>query len=268
MKKYKLLVCDYDGTLVDDNKNISKETLKSINDFINRGGIFVVCTGRMTSGIDYILKGFGLNCLLASFNGAELVDLKTDEVLYRYPIDNKTCIEVFKFLEDYGNLNVQCYPGRVFIAHEENEWTKWYSNVMKTDVIIKNPVSKYLEETKASSNKILVFDDSEKLDKVFLPLKEKFTSLEVIRSNAVQIDLNLKNINKGTACENIANYFSLTVDDVLAVGDAGNDIPMLRSAGFSVAMGNASEEVKKICKAVTKDNNNDGIKYVIENYCI
>lgn len=268
MKKYKLLVCDYDGTLVDDNKNVSKATLDSINGFIERGGIFVVCTGRMTSGIDYLLKGFGLNCLLASFNGAELVDLKTDKVLYRYPIDNKTCIEVFKFLENYKDLNVQCYPGRVFMAREENEWTKWYSKVMKTEVVIKNPVSEYLEESKASSNKILVFDDSKKLDRVFLPLKEKFSNLEVIRSNDVQIDINLKNVNKGTACENIAKYFSLSVDDVLAVGDAGNDIPMLKSAGFSVAMGNASDEVKNLCDAVTKDNNSDGIKFLIDKYCI
>jgi hydroxymethylpyrimidine pyrophosphatase-like HAD family hydrolase len=55
---------------------------------------------------------------------------------------------------------------------------------------------------------------------------------------------------------------------VLAVGDAGNDIPMLKSAGFSVAMGNASDEVKSLCNAVTKNNNNDGIKYLIDNYCV
>ncbi len=268
MKKYKLLVCDFDGTLIDDNKKISKTTLDSINGFINRGGIFVVCTGRMTSGIDYILKGLGLNCLLASFNGAELVDLKTDKVLFNYPIDNKTLIEVYKFLENYEDLNVQCYPDRAFMSAKPSKWTEWYSNVMKTKVIFSSPVSEFLKESKSTSNKVLIFDEPEKLDNVYLPLKEKFTNLQVIRSNDLQIDINVKGINKGTACENIAKYFSLTAEDILAVGDAGNDIPMLLSAGFSVAMGNASDEVKKVCNAVTKDNNNDGIKCVIDNYCI
>ena len=61
MKKYKVVVSDYDGTLINDSREITPKTLKAINDFAIRGGYFVVCTGRMTTGINHYLKKYNLN---------------------------------------------------------------------------------------------------------------------------------------------------------------------------------------------------------------
>ena len=115
MKKFKVVVSDYDGTLVNDSKKITPKTLKAINDFTSRGGIFIVCTGRMTTGIDHYLKDYNLNCLLASYNGGELIDLKTNEVLYSYPRDTKTCYEVFNLFEKL-NITGHCYDNGTFVS--------------------------------------------------------------------------------------------------------------------------------------------------------
>ena len=267
MKKYKYLVVDYDGTLVNDDKKITPKTIKAVNDFAKRGGVFVVCTGRMTKGIEHFLKDEGLNCLLASFNGAEFTDISSGKVLFQKPIDNETCIKCFKILEKYG-VSGQCYPNGKYVVAKETERTIAYSNMMKINANYHNPVSEYLINSKETSPKILVYDSKENLDLVESELRSNLTNCEVIRSFSEHIDINLKGVSKGNALKIIADYYGTTLDDIIAVGDAGNDIPMLKTAGLPIAMGNALPHVKEICKAVCPDNNSDGIAYIIENYCI
>ena len=266
-KKYKYLVCDYDGTLINDDKVITPKTLKAINDFVGRGGVFVVCTGRMTSGIDHLLQGAGLNCLLASYNGAELIEIQSKKVLYREPIDTKTCIECYKIIEEYG-VNGQCYPNNKYVVAKQTPRTDFYAKTMGVEAEYHSPISEYLAQTQSDSSKILINDDSEKLDKIYPVLKSKITSCEVIRSNPEHIDINKKGITKGNACKLIANYYGVTTDDLIGVGDASNDIAMLKAVGFPIAMGNAFENVNSICKFTCPDNNSDGIKYIIDNFCI
>ncbi len=267
MKKYKVIVSDYDGTLVNDNKEITPKTLKAVNDFVKRGGIFIVCTGRMTTGIDHYLKDYGLECLLASYNGGELVNLNTSEVLYSYPIDTNTCYKVFTLFE---NLNIMghCYDKGTFVSKNGDKRIDFYQKMQGTEPIIVDKISDYIKENGVTSVKLLAFDDKDILDKHYLTVKNEFLNLEVIRSNDEQIDINVKGVTKGNAIKLIADRLNVKVEDILAVGDAGNDVPMLKIAGFSVAMGNASEEIKNMCDAVTLDNNSDGIAKLIEDYCI
>ncbi len=267
MKKYKLIVSDYDGTLVNDNKEITPKTLKAVNDFVKRGGIFIVCTGRMTTGIDHYLLDYGLNCLLASYNGGELVNLTSGEVLYSYPIDTSTCYKVFELFENLG-ITGHAYDKGTFVSKRGDKRIDFYQKMQGTEPIIVDKISDYIKENNLTSVKLLAFDDKEILDKNYLTIKETFPNLEVVRSNAEQIDINLKGVSKGNAIKLIADRLNVKVEDILAVGDAGNDVSMLKVAGFSVAMGNASDDIKKMCHAVTLDNNSDGIADLIEKYCI
>ncbi len=269
MKKYDILVVDYDGTLVDDNKNLSKNNLEAIRGFVNRGGKFVVSTGRMTSGIDHILikQGIDFNILLSTFNGAIFSELKTRKILKSKAIDNKTCILIYQFLKKYG-VNLQYYPNDIFIAESQNEYTDFYKRVTGAKLEVYPSIYEYLVKTGCESPKILLFDKSELLDVIFTPLKNEFKDLEIVRSNDLQIDVNNKGVSKGEILKDIASYYGKTVSDVIAVGDAGNDEEMLKVAGFSVAVGNATESVKKMVDYVAPDNNSDAIKHVIDKFCI
>ncbi len=267
MKKFKVIVSDYDGTLISSERKITPKTLKAVNDFISRGGIFVLCTGRMTKGIDHYLIKDGFNCLLASYNGGELINLKTNEVLYSYPIDTLNCYKVFKLFEELG-VSGHCYTNGTFVSAKNGKRTEWYASFQGVEPIIVDKISEYVKENNVTSVKLLAFDDKEILDKNFETIYNAFPNLQVIRSNAEQIDINLKGVNKGNALSLIGERLGVKVEDMLAVGDAGNDVPMLKSAGFSVAMGNASEEIKNMCDYVTYDNNSDGIAHIIEKFCI
>ena len=267
MKKFKVLVSDYDGTLINDDGKITKATFEAVQEFMRRGGTFVVCTGRMTGGIDHKLKKDGFNCLLASFNGGELVDLQTDKVLYSKPIDTSISIRLFEFFESL-NLQGFCYHNGTFVCTKNNNRKEFYQSMQGKPPILVDKVSEYIKQNNVKSVKILVFDDKEKLDKHYEAIKNAFTELQVIRSNDFHIDINIKGVNKGNALNLIANQLGCELDDIIAVGDNGNDVPMLKQAKFSVAMGNAPQAVKDVVDAVVSDNNSDGIKELIEKYCI
>ncbi len=266
--KYKVIVTDYDGTYIKNDKSVSPSQLKAVKDFISRGGYFIVCTGRMTSGIDHFLLKDGFNGYLASFNGGEIVNLKTGEVLYKNQIDNATCVEITEYAKEH-NINIYGYPNRSFITEKEDEKTEFYKKMTGVDYQKVESVSGYFKISKNKSSKLLFFDSKEKLDEHFDEIYEKFShKVEVIRSNAVQIDVNAKGVSKGEAVKKISQLINVPISQIICVGDSGNDIPMLLAGGVPIAVGNALKEVKEICKHVVCDNENDAIKQVIENFCI
>ena len=90
----------------------------------------------------------------------------------------------------------------------------------------------------------------------------------MVRSTDNMIDFNLKCIDKGEACSKVASIYGLTADDVIAIGDAGNDIAMIKKAGLGIAVDNAQDIIKAVAKKVVPSNDDNGVKYVIDNFCI
>ena len=131
------------------------------------------------------------------------------------------------------------------------------------------PNIKTIKETNFVSPKVLLFDDKEKLDKHFEIIKNLMPECQVSRSTDNMIDVNLKGVDKGSACKMIAENFGFTIDDVIGVGDAGNDYAMIEQAGLSMAVSNATSEIKELADIVLPvSNDEDAISYIIENYCI
>ena len=267
MKKYKLLISDYDGTLADSNGLISSENLISINSFIERGGLFVVCTGRATDSIKLFLKNQGFSGLVASFNGSQLVDLSSDKVLYSKGIPYDVCARFFEYTIK-NNLSAHCYCDEGFTYAFDTKYTDSYRKLTKAKGYLCSDVISYLNQTKKASPKLLIFDDKEKLDVHFENICKLLPECDAFRSTDNMIDVNLKGVNKGSAIDNISAHFNLTYKDAIAVGDAGNDTPMLLRAGLPIAVSNAEEGVKKVAKIVAPKNSENAIKHIIENYCI
>ena len=267
MSKCRCLICDFDGTVASSDRTISKGNLKAIKGFIERGGIFVLCTGRMTPSIEKILRSNNLDCLLASFNGAVLTNLKTGEVLYSHKIDNKTVIKAFTLFNKL-NLNAHCYDNETFIAQENSKTLETYTMLNGVQPKVVKSILNHVIETGLDSGKLLVFEDKEVCDKHFEEVKNTLSELEVVRSNDHHIDINVLGKNKGFACEFISKYFNIPLSEIIGVGDNGNDEPMFKKVGLPIVMGNGLDSLKAKYKTVAPDNDSDAIKYVIENYCI
>ncbi|MBO5713224.1 MAG: HAD family phosphatase [Clostridia bacterium] len=267
MKKYKMLVSDFDGTLSASSENIiSKPNLDAINDFIKRGGVFVVCTGRCTSGILPELTKQGYEGLFASYNGAVIGDAKTGKIIFRKAIPNDVCVRFLKFCEENG-INVQTYPNDVLTINNYNEFTEWYLTYNKIKYNVVDCLSDYFIKTGCDSAKFVVNGNKELLEK-WLPLAtEALPECNVVRANNRLIEITLKGVSKGSAVGVLSEIFNVKVEDTIAIGDAGNDISMIKSAGLGIAMGNAPDFVKCEADFIALDVNEDAIKDVIMKFC-
>lgn len=267
MKKGKILISDFDGTFLRDDDTISSGNITAVKNFIKRGGIFVLSTGRMTAGVDHYLKNCGIKCLVSAFNGAEIVDLKDGKVLYKNAINNQTCVKVFELIESL-KVDALGYFGDKIIVRKGTKYKDFYCKKSGVDAIEVESLSKYYKDNGLDSCKIHVLDDKEVIDNAFEPLKSTFKDLEVVRSEDIRIDITLKGVSKGEACKFISNYYGVDIGDIIAVGDARNDISMLKTVGFPIVVENAYEDVKGFGKIIAPSNNDDAIKYIIDNYCI
>ena len=267
MRKYKIILCDYDGTLANSNGKISSENLIAINSFIKRGGIFVVCSGRATDAISAPLIRQGFKGLVASFNGAVLTDLSNNKTLYSYGIPPVITKKFFEYTYE-NDLYAHFYPDKRYLYPYHAKQSDYYERVTGIKGIHTKDILGYIDETQNYSYKLLVFDNKEKVDFHFDNLKSLLSECEVVRSTDNMIDINLKGIDKGGACEKVSNLFGLTSEDVLAIGDAGNDLAMIKHAGLGIAVENANKEVKDMAKVIVPSNDDNGVKYAIENFCI
>ena len=269
MIKYKMIVSDFDGTLsYGENNEISKTNVDAINAFVSRGGVFTVCTGRSTAGIVKILKRVGYKGYYATYNGAVIGDIQTGKELYRNEISNEICVRLAKAMEKLP-VNIHAYPNDTLVVNHYNEHTKWYLKY-NSDLTFKvvDSVSEYLTKTGESSAKLLLKGNEESLDIAYNVAVETIPECDVIRATNTMIEINMKGTSKGSALKTLSKISNVKVSETIAVGDAGNDIPMIKAAGLGIAMGNANDEVKNNASYVCKRVEEDAIKDIIEKFCI
>lgn len=264
--KYKLIVTDYDGTLIKKDGTISTRQLNAINDYINCGGIFAIVTGRMTASILPIARRLGLNGLIASFNGGEVTDIKTGTHLYTNSIPCELATKIFALCEE-NNAYTHGYLNENYYCYQKTSVTEFYQNLTGVNaVVLGEKLSNYFGKNNFNTNKILVMDSKEVCDKVYpllLPFADK---LNVIRSNDIQIEITDKNTSKANALAYLAKHYNVDIKDTIAVGDGGNDASMLAFAGLGIAVSNAEDLAKQSAKMVSEfSNQEDAIYHIIKS---
>lgn len=251
----KLLASDYDGTFIKNDGSVEEKQLQAINEFIARGNIFAVITGRMTESILPLVKKLNLKGLVASYNGGEITDIESEKRLYTNHIDCPTAVEIFKILES-ENVYFHGYNGNNYFCKEHTKHTEWYENItfVKATVLGKN-LSEYFEQNNLPTKKIMVLDSPEVLDRIFPKLQPYAKRLNVIRSNPLQIEITDLSSTKANALDYLASKNKIDKKNTYAVGDGGNDASMIAWAGTGVAVANAENSLKKVADLVLDYSN-------------
>lgn len=268
--KNKILITDYDGTLALPDGTVSQHTCEVIKEFVAHGGTFIICTGRMKTSILPIARSITGNGYVISFNGAEISKIDTGEDVAYTPIDNKTTLQALSLILDTGAYVQSYYDGKIIID-KRGEFTSFYEDIggVKATEVYEDLYDHY-KRTGRDSAKLLVFDKPEKVDytfeKIYPVLKDK---LKVVRSNPYHIEITEKTVSKGNAVKKLLKSMGKALDEnVITIGDSGNDISMLEGFPASFAVANALDEAKNKAKTVLPVSNQEGaIDYVIEHYC-
>lgn len=265
----KLVTIDLDGTLFDKKKNISLENKKAIQQAKENGCKIVIATGRPISGVIPVLEELNLcsnEDYVIIYNGAKVFNVGTKEIIFSSTIDGKT---VKKLYEESLKLGVHFHAFRKneeLITPKHNPYTDIESSInhIEDKLYDFNNINDSDEFLKA-----MMVDNEENITRI-IPLVDKYFTMNysMVRSSKIFLEFLNKNTHKGHALEALAQHLNIDIQDTMAIGDAGNDLPMILTAGLGVAMENAFPEIKSQANVITDSNENSGVAKAIYKYVL
>jgi hypothetical protein len=279
----KLIASDLDGTLLQDDGSISEETVRTIKEAEQQGIHFMVATGRSYQSAKQAITRAGLHVPILCMNGANLYDHE-GKLLIDIPFDVPIAKEIVNAI-DTNKIYLEMYTSNGVYAPEKDQFVEMLLTILRekfvgyTDEQIKAHINqRFQEETFTFTDdflsvldnptitpyKLLAFSfDKKDLD----TLRQTFANRDdiyVTSSGFDNVEFNHKKATKGHTLLAYAKTLGVSSEEIMAIGDNENDLPMLTNVKYGVAMDNASDFIKAHVNYTTASNNNHGVKQAIE----
>lgn len=264
--KYKLLVLDVDGTLLNSEKEISKRTLAALLKVQQMGVRIVLASGRPTYGLMPLAKTLELGNyggFILSYNGCQIINAQNGEILFERRINP----EMLPYLEKKARKNdfaIFTYHDDTIIAdNPENEHIQSEAGLNNLEIIKEVEFSTAIDF--APCKCMLVSDDEEALISLEQHWKRRLNgALDVFRSEPYFLEVVPCGIDKANSLGALLEQLDMKREEVIAIGDGVCDVTMLQLAGMGVAMGHAQDSVKVCADHVTTSNEEDGVALAVE----
>ena len=264
--KYKIFISDFDDTLVRKDGTISEENQKAIEEYRKKGGIFVICSGRMTPAILPRAKELGLNGIVVSFQGAVITDLGSGKTLKNDAFEDKRAYEVIEKLEEF-DFHTHIYTAEKMYCNRDDAALKEYERICRVKAEIVENLSAFARREKLKIIKMVVFVEDFQRRQTEELLSGCFPDCYVTSSAKYLVEVMPLGRNKGEAVRFLSNYYNVPSEQIAAIGDMSNDIPLVAAAGGKFAVVNAEEELKRIATVVPSCED-DGVAYALRNYAM
>jgi Cof subfamily protein (haloacid dehalogenase superfamily) len=265
--KYKLIACDFDGTMYGGRKpEIPEENKKAIDAYREAGGRFIFSTGRMYRSIRPYAKELGLTGEIIVYQGAAVYDIETGEKHLELPLPTMDAVEILKFFEA-KKCHCQIYYNDIYYVVEENEFVKHYVSYCGIPMnLTGKPLSEYVIQCEIEPIKIMAIADSSIMDKLKVEAEETFRDkgkYGFAQSSGIFLEVTSVKANKGVALKFLAERYGVAREETLAIGDSSNDIAMIRYAGLGVAVDNAMPELKREADYIGLDAGENAVADII-----
>ncbi len=260
---------DLDGTLLDDDKNISDENRAEIERILADGHAVVLCTGRALPSAIQQAKRLGLlgrSCYLICYNGAQIYDAERRCLIYKTGIPLTTVRKVFDDAHNHG-INVQTYSEQGVLAEKDSSSLQKYLVLQSLTAKIVPDVCKTLKE---DPPKILAldFDSHDNVESFREYMTQAYDGeLDCYLSNPYYLEIVPLGINKGNAVRFLCGHLGIPISRSLAAGDAENDLSMILAAGTGAVMANGEPLLKENADYITTaDNNHSGVSEILRKF--
>ena len=268
--KYDLILSDFDGTLLKTDLTVDESTADAIRGYVERGGKFVVCTGRMARSMDGWLKYLGIDgerIAVAGFQGSLITDTKGN-VLYECTVSHESADKILAFAEKRG-LYAHFYDRDYVYIEKENEINLEYSRITSVPLKAVGNLREYLKaHPELSVMKTMIVVNPKDAERIYAECgKADFGEIDYYMSSDSYLEFASKEGGKGTGLKKIAELYGVPIERTIAIGDSQNDISMLKAAGLGVAVGNARRDVKAAADYITVTNDEGAVRAVIEKFC-
>ena len=269
---YQLAAVDMDGTLLTSDKKILPETMAAMQRALSEGKSIALCTGRPLAELKPYASLLSLVPSAVLESGALVYDLKNNKVLARHTIPAQVVSKVLPVIEKedimpHVMMHSLSYINAADLERMDHYLLGVYSPLYHEAATLVGSVTDLVKENMDDMEKILLHHaDKEACVRTHDRLAG--LSAEMVYAETASLEISPQNVTKGTGLKELAECLNLDLDQIIAIGDADNDIPALKTAGLGIAMQNANESVKSIADVITGDNNHDGCGDTIRKYLL
>ena len=269
MKK-RLLFLDLDGTLLNDAKEITPGNREALERTLRLGHGVIISTGRpLKSALEQSVR-LGLDkpgCYAIAYNGAIVYDWGKKERLFTRALDQETVAKVFahakelqEHVQTYDSLHVLVEP------RGDNDTVRRYCKMVSMTHRVIDDIRTGLTEDPVKCL-VINYEKKDGLLKMQTWIRENVPMADCFFSCDQLLEVVPQGVNKGEAVRMLCELVGVDIENAVAVGDAANDLAMLKAAGIGVAMANGTDEVKAVANYVTnRDNNHDGVAEVADKF--
>ena len=263
MNNIKLIATDLDGTLLNNESEITNYNKNILKKLMDNGIEVVIATGRPIGSMNFYYEELQNNSESIVFNGAMVVD-NNFNCIFSNPLKKDIAEKIINlYKEKYINdTSLNIYSIQKYIVAKDN--FKIQTHTEKVDK--KNKIvglENFNDDIEAQ--KIIILGENE----ILIDIKNTIDSLFTVHtsfSNPNFLEILSDNTNKANALKWLCAKKGIDRNSVIAFGDNYNDIEMIEFAGVGVAMGNAEDNVKKNAKYIADTNNNNGVGVFLKDF--
>lgn len=261
----KMVVTDLDGTLLTSDDRLTQASIDAFTSLKRQGILTVVATGRMFREAQFAVEGIGATNYFMGMNGAQTVNLQTQEIIYEKTLDLTTAQALAEILDALG-VFYQIYSHSAVYTRQH-----WLNDMnasgMKAEYIRRfaSSIQPFSQVDNLRAVKMFVVCKDADKQQVLHQRIASLESVTLVSSYPGYFEILPKGLNKGDALLRLCSHLDIAPYEVAALGDSDNDIEILSQAGVAIAMGNAYERLKRVADHVVPSNDNDGVAYALSH---
>lgn len=264
---YKMLVVDLDDTLLTDDHKISKRNKELLMKAQEKGVTLVLASGRPTTAMinyAYELEMERFGSYIISFNGAVITDMASEETIFERSLTKDEVHSLHDFSLKH-RVHIITYAKNGIVTESESEYINIEKDLTGLPLHI---VPSFKEEVDSPTVKCILLDEPDRLKKIEAILKEERKDLSVATSKPFFLEVMPQGIDKAASIDTLAKRLNINREEVIAVGNAGNDLTMIEYAGLGVWVDNVTPELRDKADFIVASNMNDGVAEVVERFLL
>lgn len=276
----KLIALDLDGTLLTSEKTINEETKQRLLKAQKQGIIITIATGRDKGGIDFVYEPLQLehvgNNYVAGVNGQIIYNFKKKEYFVDEVLNGNDAKKVMKLGKEYNFEVISCcgYDNYDYISKRLKTMKKIRSMVFgqPMDYGFNQGKRNFIQidsadyEITQDINKLVLIQTASFFKKHLAHLRKELSAYDLLAVGPAWVEVMPKGVSKASALLRIGRELGISTDEMMAFGDAENDLEMIKTVKYGIAMGNAMDSLKEAAYDITDTNDNMGIAKALDKY--
>jgi 5-amino-6-(5-phospho-D-ribitylamino)uracil phosphatase len=259
----RLIAIDLDGTLLTSEKKISEQTVSALRCLPPEVRV-VIASARPPRSVRHVYQMLGLTTWQINYNGALIWDEINKQPVFHRPMPGELVRSMIETARDmFDEVLVSCeILDRWHTDRFDKSFTTETGRLFKPDVVA--PCDTFVS---GPVTKLMLLGSPAMLSKLEHPLRRKFgRDVTILQTDRDLLQIMDKRVSKAVALQKVADNYGVPMQQVMAIGDAPNDVGMLQLSGVAVAMDNAHDVVKKVAHWIAPSNDDHGVHAALVRY--